>query len=167
MCATLKGCGFARWKTGPTAVFPSWGRWACESRLSVLLWCLCRISEAREMFQRSERISVSVERPKREHVSKRALLWGKERERLTSWEGVKGKVNWAETGLWLPGFLLLLVVVWIHILKMASCQPDSGSADRAELSGYFAWEVFVTGCFMGERLFSCLPWEMSAAVSGS
>lgn len=42
--------------------------------LSVHLWCLCQISGAREMFQRSERIPVSVERPKREHVSKGAVL---------------------------------------------------------------------------------------------
>lgn len=86
---------------------------------------------------------------------------------VPSWERVKGKVSWIEIGLRLPGFLPLLIVVWVHSLKMASCQPDSGSADRAELPGYFTWEVFVTGCFMGKRRFSCPPWETSLAASGS
>lgn len=86
---------------------------------------------------------------------------------VLSWEQVKGKVNWVDIGLRLPGFLPLLIVVWVRSLKMASCQPHSGSADWAEFTGYFAWEVFVAGCFMGKRRFSCPPWETSVAASGS
>lgn len=77
-------CAFARWKTGQTAVFPSWELWARGLHSSVYLWCLRRISEARKTYQRSERIPVSVVRPKREHVSKGAELWEGERERATS-----------------------------------------------------------------------------------
>lgn len=95
----------ARWKTGPTAVFPSWGLRARGPRLSVHLWCLCWISEAREMFQRSERIPVSVERPKREHVSKRAAPWAEERER--EGEGDRSQLRASErksqlSGGWSP-----------------------------------------------------------------
>lgn len=43
-----------------------------------------------------------------------------------------------EVVLRLPGFLPLLIVVWLHILKMEYCWIGSGSSDQEELPGYFA-----------------------------
>lgn len=54
------------------------------------------------MFQRSERIPVSAERPKREHVSKGAGLGGKERERVSRSQLRTSERKSQLSGDWLP-----------------------------------------------------------------
>lgn len=175
MSTTLKGCGLYADLTGGKQVrplaFPAESHehvghgWAC-------IYGVCAGLAKQEKCFKGQRGFLC------QWPDPRGSMWAGEQScegkrgrgwPVPSWERVKGKVNRVEIAAGFQGFFffLPLLVVWIHSLKMASCRPGSGSAERAELPGYFAWEVFVTGCFMGKKRFSCPPWETSLAASGS